>query len=148
MDKFINEETTERSYTMSTSTKRVFSPDKLAGAAISLILVVGLIHLIDAPEDLQEAPYQGLLFLANFFGALTAAIGIDRGQRWGWLLGVLVAGGAFVGYVVSRTVGLPGLPVEEEWLEPLGLLSLVVEGLFVGLCLTIIVRPAKDARMD
>src|SRR5215213_1736486 len=28
---------------------------------------------------------------------------------------------------------LPGLPVEEEWLEPLGVLSLLVEGLFVGL---------------
>jgi len=36
---------------------------------------------------------------------------------------------------ISRTVGLPGLPVEEEWLEPLGLLSLLVESLFVGLCL-------------
>jgi hypothetical protein len=38
-----------------------------------------------------------------------------------------------VGYVISRTVGLPGLPAVEEWLEPLGLLSLLVEGLFVGL---------------
>jgi uncharacterized membrane protein YfcA len=148
LDSFTNEEITEVRYKMSTSTKRVISPDKLAGAAISLIVIVGLIHLIDAPEDLQEAPYQGLLFLANFFGALTAAIGIYRGHRWGWLLGVLVAGGAFVGYVISRTVGLPGLPVEEEWLEPLGVLSLLVEGLFVGLCLTIFVRPAKEARMD
>jgi hypothetical protein len=50
-------------------------------------------------------------------------------------MGVLVPVGAFVGYVISRTVGLPGLPVEEEWLEPLGLLSLLVESLFVGLCL-------------
>jgi len=33
---------------------------------------------------------------------------------------------------ISRTVGLP---VEEEWLEPLGLLSLLVGSLFVGLCL-------------
>ena len=109
--------------------------ERLAGAGISLIVVVGLIHLIDAPGDLQEAPYQGLLFLANFFGSLTAAIGIYRGRTWGWSLGFLVAGGAFVGYVISRTVGLPGLPVEEEWLEPLGLLSLLVESLFVGLCL-------------
>jgi hypothetical protein len=89
-----------------------------------------------------------MLFLANFFGALLAAIGIYRGNRWGWSLGVLVAGGAFVGYVVSRTVGLPGLPVEEEWLEPLGLLSVLVEALFVGLSLTIFVRPAREARID
>jgi hypothetical protein len=56
-------------------------------------------------------------------------------------LGALVAGGAFVAYVISRTVGLPGLGVEEEWLEPLGVLSMVVEALFVGLFLTVFVRP-------
>ena len=111
--------------------------DKLVGAAISLIVVVGLIHLIDAPGDLQEAPYQGLLFLANFFGALTAAIAIYRGHWWGWALGAVVAGGAFAGYVISRTVGLPGLPVEAQWLEPLGLLSLLVESLFLGVLLRI-----------
>ena len=114
---------------------------RLAGAGISLIIVVGLIHLIGAPEDLEEAPYQGLLFLANFFGAILAAIGIYRGRSWGWGLGALVSVGAFAGYVISRTIGLPGLPVEEEWLEPLGLLSMVVEALFVGLFLTVFVRP-------
>ena len=118
----------------------------LVGAGISLILVVGLIHLIDAPEDLEEGSYQGFLFLANFLGALAAATGIYRGNRWGWALGLLVAGGAFVGYVISRTAGLPGLPVEEEWLEPLGVLSLIVEALFMGVVLVLLYRPAKGAR--
>jgi uncharacterized membrane protein YfcA len=114
---------------------------RLVGAGISLIVIVGLIHLINSPEDLAEGSYTGLLYLANFFGALAAAVGIYRGSRWGWVLGLLVAAGAFAGYVVSRTVGLPGLPVEEEWLEPLGVLSLLVEALFVGLYLTVFVRP-------
>jgi len=131
---------------MSTLTIRgITVSDTLVGAGISLIVIVGLIHLIGAPEDLEEAPYQGLLFLANFFGAILAAIGIYRGRSWGWGLGALVAGGAFVGYVISRTVGLPGLPVEEEWLEPLGLLSMLVEALFVGLYLTIFIRPTGDS---
>jgi uncharacterized membrane protein YfcA len=119
--------------------------DTLVGAGITLIVVVGLIHLINSPGDLEEGSYTGLLYLANFFGALTAAIGIYRGRSWGWGLGALVSVGAFVGYVISRTVGLPGLPVEEEWLEPLGLLSLLVEALFVGLYLTVFVRPADDS---
>src|SRR5215204_2970480 len=119
--------------------------DKLVGAGISVIVIVGLIHLVGVPEDLEEAPYQGFLFLANFFGAVVAAIGIYRGRSWGWRLGALVSVGAFVGYVISRTTGLPGLPVEEEWLEPLGLLSLLVEALFVGLFLTVFVRPTGDA---
>ena len=119
--------------------------DTLVGAGISLIVIVGLIHLINSPGDLEEGSYTGLLYLANFFGALTAAIGIYRGRSWGWSLGALVAGGAFVAYVISRTVGLPGLPVEEEWLEPLGLLSLLVEALFVGLYVMVSVRPTGDS---
>ena len=115
--------------------------ERLVGAGISLIVIVGLIHLINSPGDLEEGSYTGLLYLANFLGALAAAVGIYRGERWGWALGLLVAAGAFAGYVVSRTVGLPGLPVEEEWLEPLGVLSLLVEALFVGLYLTVFVRP-------
>ena len=119
--------------------------DTLVGAGISLIVIVGLIHLINSPGDLEEESYTGVLYLANFVGALTAAIGIYRGRSWGWSLGALVAGGAFVAYVISRTVGLPGLPVEEEWLEPLGLLSLLVEALFVGLYVMVSVRPTGDS---
>jgi len=119
--------------------------ERLVGAGISLIVVVGLIHLINSPGDLEEGSYTGVLYLANFFGAILAAIGIYRGRSWGWVLGWLVAGGAFAGYVISRTVGLPGLPVEEEWLEPLGVLSLIVEALFVGLYLTGFVRPPGDS---
>lgn len=117
---------------------------KLMWAGISLIAVVGLIHLIEAPEYFEEATYLGLLFLANFAGSLAAAIGIYRGRGWGWGLGVLVAGGAFVGYVISRTIGLPGLPVG-EWLEPLGVLSLLAEGLFIGLCLAVFARKGAPA---
>ena len=115
--------------------------ERLVGAGISLIVIVGLIHLINSPEDLEEGSYTGLLYLANFFGAILAAIGIYRGRSWGWSLGALIAGGAFAAYVISRTAGLPGLPVEEEWLEPLGLLSLLVEALFVGLYLTVFIHP-------
>ena len=110
---------------------------RLVGAGISLIVIVGLIHLINSPEDLEEGAYTGVLYLANFFGAILAAIGIYRGRSWGWSVGALVSVGAFVGYLISRTVGLPGLGVEEEWLEPLGVLSLVVEALFVGVLLAV-----------
>jgi len=122
--------------------------EKLVGAGISLIVIVGLIHLINSPEDLAEGSYTGLLYLANFFGAILAAIGIYRGRSWGWGLGALVSVGAFAGYVISRTIGLPGLAVEEEWLEPLGLLSLLVEALFVGLFLTAFVRPTSGSGAD
>ena len=103
------------------------------GAAIALILVTGAIHFIDAPGSFGDATYKGLLFVANGTAAIVAAIGISRGVRlWGWGLGLLVAGGALVGYVISRTVGLPGI-APDVWLEPLGILSLLVEAAYVAL---------------
>jgi hypothetical protein len=103
------------------------------GAGITLILVTGAIHLIDAPSSFSDATYKGVLFVGNGIAAMVAATGIYRGARtWGWGLGTLVAAGALVGYVISRTVGLPGL-APDVWLEPLGILSLIVEAAFLTL---------------
>ena len=43
------------------------------GMGILLIVALGLIHLLEAPEELEEATYLGLLFLANVGGAVVAA---------------------------------------------------------------------------
>jgi len=103
--------------------------------AIAAILGTGLIHIVEAPDAFGEAAYKGALFVANGMGALVAAYGIFRDRRGsGWVLGLLVAGGALLAYVASRTVGLPGLPAEPDaWLEPMGVASLVCEGVFVVL---------------
>lgn len=78
----------------------------------------------------------GVGFVVNFVGALVAAVGIYRDALWGWLLGVVVAGGALVMYVVSRSIGLPGFEQAiGRWTGPLGILSLIVEALFVALFL-------------
>ena len=101
--------------------------------AIAAILGTGLVHVAEARDSFSEATYKGVLFVCNGLGALVAAIGIARNQRaLGWLLGLLVAGGALLAYVASRTIGLPGLPAEPDaWLEPMGVVSIVCEGLFV-----------------
>ena len=113
--------------------EKVSTARNVKRAGIVLIAVVGLIHLIEAPEYFETAAYVGLLFLANGIGAAISAYGIYRGAGWGWALGVLVAVGAFVAYILSRTVGLPGATglAQESFFEPLGLVSLSVEALFV-----------------
>lgn len=109
---------------------------------IALILATGLVHLVEAPENLEEAFYKGVLFFLNAAGALIAAVGIYRGQRsWGWSLGSLIALGSIVGYVISRTVGLPGLEVDDEWFEPLGVASLLVEGVYLALYAYVLTQP-------
>jgi hypothetical protein len=103
-------------------------------AGILLILLVGLIHLYKFPEHFEAAAYVGVLFLANLAGSLVAAVGIYRGAHgWGWLLGAVIAGGAFVAYLASRTLGLPGF--EEavgKWGTPWGTFSLMIESLFLA----------------
>lgn len=99
---------------------------------IFLILSVGLIHVLDAPDSFEDAAYKGWLFYLNGAGALAAAVGILRQSRWGWNLGFAIAACSIAGYVVSRTLGLPLIPAEPDaWLEPLGVASLAAEGLFV-----------------
>ena len=104
----------------------------LSWFGVMFILAIGLIHVIDAKDSFSEAVYKGWLFYANGVGALTAAHGIYRKFNWGWNLGLLIAVGSFIGYVISRTIGLPYIPAEPDaWLEPLGIASLIAEGLFV-----------------
>ncbi len=115
--------------------------EMLIGLAIALIVVTGLIHFIGAPDNFSESAYKGILFLLNGVAALVAAVGIYRGSKtWGWGLGAAVAGGALVMYIVSRTLGLPGLGVDDDWFEPIGLLSLFVEGAFVAIAGAVLSR--------
>ncbi len=91
-----------------------------------------------------DAPYKGILFVLNALGALVAAYGIWRGERWGWMLGAIVAGGAFVMYVISRIFGLPGLP-PDTWAEPIGIVSLIAEAGFVITAINVLAQARRDA---
>ncbi len=107
---------------------------------IFFILVMGVVHVIEAPDAFKDMPYKGMLFILNGIAALLAAFGIWRGARsWGWTLGLVVAVATIIGYIASRTVGLPGLPAEpDEWLEPLGVVSIVAEAIFSGIALALL----------
>src|SRR5262249_40992716 len=111
-------------------------------AGILLVLATGLIHVVEGPANYHEAAYKGLLFFLNAAGALVAARGIYRGATlWGWTLGMLISAGALTLYIVSHTIGLPGLESDEEWFEPLGVASLLVEGLYVLVYALVMTRP-------
>lgn len=97
---------------------------------IIVILVAGLIHLYDAPGEFQDAPYMGILFFAFFLGSIVSAVGIYRGELlWGWALGGLLSIGAIIGYLVSRTVGIPVSGVE-NWGPLLAYFSIFLEVIY------------------
>jgi len=101
-----------------------------------LIVVIGLLNF-HVPHFLLEptmptgyasrALELGLLSL--LIAATIAASGMWRGMRWGWLLGISVAGFCVILYLLQATIGLPGLP--RVWWEPSRMISLVLEVLFI-----------------
>jgi drug/metabolite transporter (DMT)-like permease len=103
--------------------------------AIALISAVGLIHLFLAPDQLEEKAYVGALFLLGAAGCAVTAVLLGRNawDRRAWALGSLISVGMFAGFIVSRTVGLPGFH-ESEW-EISGIITLILEACFVGLAI-------------
>jgi hypothetical protein len=118
---------------------------KVRIAGVVLISLVGLIHVLVTPEYYGFAAYLGLLMIANFAGSMLSAAGIYQGREWGWWLGAVMAAGAFLAYIESRTLGLPGLPSWEPFTEPPGLLSLLLEAIFVGLAAYVLGRKSRVA---
>jgi hypothetical protein len=99
------------------------------GGAVALA-GVSAIHLLLAPEYFGEQAYIGVLFVLGGIAAAGAALMLwrtDHPASWG--LGSLIAAGMGIGFVLSRTVGLPGFH-ESEW-ELSGLISLVLEAGFL-----------------
>ena len=112
--------------------------------AVVLIMLVGLVHLVIVPGQILEVPWVGIAFAVNFLGALLAGAWILRDIWLGWVLGLIVAAGAFAAYIVSRTVGLPRFTEDiGNWFEPTGIFSLVVEALFILLFLVALAQGAR-----
>jgi hypothetical protein len=111
-------------------------------AAIRGTVVVGLagvavIHAVDSVGKWSEVRYMFWMYMALIAGALlTAGAVLFTRSRAALLAAAGVAAGAFAGYVLSRTTGLPNATDDiGNWTEPLGLASLVVEGCVVAVAL-------------
>lgn len=105
---------------------------------------VALVHVLDAPDTFAAAPYKGWLYVALIVGSLaTAAVLLRRSDPRAWAAAGLLSAGAFLAFVVSRTVGLPqGADDIGNWWEPLGLASLFVEGSLVALAAAVLYERA------
>ena len=127
---------------MTTTTPSRQAPSRTAGAstldvrriAVGLALAVtAAIHVLDLPSKIEEVPY---LAVAYVFLIVASFVIMERLFRRGILIDYLAAIGLglaiLLAFVVNRTVGMPGATDDiGNWLEPLGLLSLVVEGFVV-----------------
>jgi hypothetical protein len=100
---------------------------------VVLLLGIALIHLLDAIPKFEEAKYVFVLYLLLMAGSLlVGAFLLRTDSRLAWTLVTLIAGLTLLGYILSRTTGLPNFKDDiGNWSEPLGLASLFTEGVAV-----------------
>lgn len=112
------------------------------GVAAIGLAAVALIHVLDLPGKVEEAPYLAVGYLGLIVVALvTAESLVRRDTVLGWLSALGLSAATVAGFVATRTVGLPAATEDiGNWLEPLGLASLFVEGAVILLALTGLLR--------
>lgn len=101
------------------------------GALLSAFIVA--IHVADQGglTGMSSPTYKGYLYYAlEIAGALATLLLLSRrGAIAGWVFALGVAVLPACGYILSRSIGLPGYSDDVgNWAEPLGVASLVVEG--------------------
>ncbi|MEU6094286.1 hypothetical protein [Streptomyces sp. NPDC047079] len=101
-------------------------------AGALLCFAVAVIHVVDQGgiTATRDPYYIGVAFhVLEIAAAITAVLLLIGVIRLGWLLAAGVAAGPLLGYILSRGPGLPDFSDDiGRWTEPLGLISLAVEG--------------------
>lgn len=113
----------------------------LTWAGVILIFLTGLLHFYETPGHLTEEPALAYMFILNGVGSLVAALGIYKRRLWGWVLGLFIAVGAVCGYIISRSVGMPGMMIEE--VDSIGVAAVIIEILFTLAAVVVLFRRVK-----
>ena len=108
-----------------------------AGAVLIGLAGIIAIHVMDLQGKLEETPYLGVGYIAVCLVAGFLMVRMVSGpKRFDYLAAAGLSAAVFAGYVVNRTVGMPGAMEDVgNWMEPLGLLSLVVEAFTFAMAL-------------
>ncbi|MFF8944681.1 hypothetical protein ACF1A5_20880 [Streptomyces sp. NPDC014864] len=116
-------------------------------AGVLLCLAVATVHVVDQGgiTATRDPYYIGVAYHVLEVAAVVAAALLLVGLvRLGWLLAIGVAAGPLLGYVLSRGPGLPGYTEDVgNWTEPLGLVSLALEGALLLLSVPLAVRSLR-----
>jgi hypothetical protein len=119
-------------------------PAVRAAAAISLI-AVGLVHLLEIQGQLSGAAWltAGFIVLAAC-APVAGLLVLARPSPAVWQFGGLTCFLAAAGYIVTRSVPIPGDRGDRgNWLEPLGLTALFTEGIVIVLAALVLASMSR-----
>jgi len=105
----------------------------MRGITIVALLTIAAVHLLDLPDTIDSTLWIGIGYLAIIASAVSvAALLLHGSNRATWLLAGVVAIAPLIGYLLTRTVGLPGDSADiGNWGDQLGTVSLFTEALVV-----------------
>lgn len=107
---------------------------ELQWLAFALVIQSGLLHLWAAISRPTMMPALHTFFVAGFMATLVAALGLLRGRRWAWVMGILIALGFAAANAAVYTVGLPGM-ARQAWGDPVDTLAFIMDISFLGIAL-------------
>jgi hypothetical protein len=98
---------------------------------------IAVIHILDAPGTFEGVKYIFWLYIAIIAGAIPFSILLLQWpSRKAWIGPALLSAGPLIGFLLTRTTGLPGDSDDiGNWLESLGLASMFVEVAVLSLSL-------------
>lgn len=111
-------------------------PSAATIAGIACLAGIAVTHLADLPDKLREAHYMAALFCGLIVASVVLAAALLAGVRTrdAWRAGAVLAALTIVGYVLSRSVGLPQLADHVGmWWDPWGVAALICEAGFIAL---------------
>jgi hypothetical protein len=115
---------------------------------IAAAVVAAVAHIPVIAPHLDEAPYMGGLFVALTAACLALAVAAAvRDTRAVYAAAIVTCGLALVGYAATRLVAFPMLADDVgNWLEPLGVVSIVAETAVVATSLLALRRVPATGR--
>jgi hypothetical protein len=118
-------------------------------AAALLCVVIALVHLVHQGGVAPLTPhYIGVgFYLVEVVAAIGGALLMASSAPTGWWVSVAGALGPLVGYLTSRGPGLPDDSADRgDWMNPMGLVSVVVETGVLLLAVSALVQAVRARR--
>ena len=143
MSRAVEDRTTETQ----TPNHRTIALNRRVAAGLGLASVAA-IHILDLPAKFTETPYLAAFYVALIIASfvLTERLFV-AGTRRDFLAAAALSTAIIVGFAINRTVGMPGATGDiGNWLEPLGLLSIVVEAFVLWQSIAAVVAMPRKAR--
>ncbi len=134
---------------LGTLTESMAGPADLAedvlrrGLVVISLVGVALVHVLDAQGKIKNAPLVGWLYIPLIIACFVLAeILIRSSNELAWMAAGALSAATIIGFVLSRTIGLPSEGGHEigKWTGDLGLSSMVLEGLIVWMVVAQLMR--------